>query len=236
LVLTHSFKERERERERERDKEREKKREWKKNKKIVERERKRGYIYIKKSGVRKEGRVSQLYTLWHYTSAKKTLHHLAPPNLALARLQSLAITPIYCQLCIALLVAPTHAKKRNAPLTIRGFATPHRLAHAHMQRKETYFAPPIPKHCAKGSCHQGLWFLHTSCVYDLALIIHLSRHGALFHFSLHHKEESSTTIRNHATAAAAPRHTFIYAAGKYTQVYAKVIQCSPILHLFLSPF
>ena len=102
--------------------------------------------------------------------SKKTFHRLAPPNLALACLQSLAITPIYCQLCIALLVAPTHAKKRNAPLTIRGFATPHRLAHAHMQRKGTYFAPPIPKHCANRSCHLGPRFLHTSRVCNLAFL------------------------------------------------------------------
>jgi hypothetical protein len=102
--------------------------------------------------------------------SRKTFHRLAPPNLALARLQSLAITPIYCQLCIASLVAPTHAKKRNAPLMIRGFATPHRLAHAHMQRKETYFAPPIPKHCANRSCHLGARFLHTSRVCNRAFL------------------------------------------------------------------
>ena len=102
--------------------------------------------------------------------SRKTFHHLPPPNLALARLQSLAITPIYCQLCIASLIAPTHAKKRNAPLTIRDFATPHRLAHAHMQRKETYFAPPIPKHCANRSCHQGPRFLHTCRVWNLAFL------------------------------------------------------------------
>ena len=64
--------------------------------------------------------------------SRKTFHRLAPPNLALTRLQSLAITPIHCQLCIASLAAPTHAKKRNAPLTIRSFATPPLLAHAHM--------------------------------------------------------------------------------------------------------
>ena len=102
--------------------------------------------------------------------SRKTFHHLAPPNLALERLQSLAITPIYCQLCIASLVAPTHTKKRNAPLTIRGFASPLRLAHAHMQRKETYFAPPIPKHCANRSCHLGPRFLHTSRVCNLAFL------------------------------------------------------------------
>ena len=168
--------------------------------------------------------------------SRKTFHHLAPPNLALERLQSLDITPIYCQLCIASLVAPTHAKKRNASLTIRGFASPLRLAHAHMQRKETYFAPPIPKHCANGSCHLGPWFLHTSCVYDLTLIIHLSWHGALLRFGSHQKEESSTTIYDHATTAATPRHPSIYAASKYAQVCAKVRQCSSILHSYLSPF
>ena len=85
-------------------------------------------------------------------------------------LQSLAITLIRCQLCIASLASSTHAKKRNAPLTIRGFATPHRLAHAHMQRKETYFAPPNPKHCANRSCHLGPWFLHASRVCNLAFL------------------------------------------------------------------
>ena len=119
--------------------------------------------------------------------SRKTFHRPAPPNLALARLQSLAITPIRCQLCIASLAAPTHAKKRNAPLTIRGFATPPHLAHAHMQRKGMYFAPPISKHCANGSCHLGPWFLHTSCVYDLTLIIHLSWHGSLLRFGSHQK-------------------------------------------------
>ena len=140
--------------------------------------------------------MSQLYTLWHYTSAKKHFTTWLHPTFALARLQSLAITSIRCQLCIASLAAPTHTKKRNAPLTIRGFATPPCLAHAHMQRKEAYFTPPIPKHCANGSCHQGLWFLHTSYVYDLALIIRLSLDGlsALLRFSSHQKEESLTTI------------------------------------------
>ena len=101
---------------------------------------------------------------------RKRFHHLAPPSLALARLQSLAITPIHFQLCIASLAAPTHVKKRNAPLTIQGFATPPRLAHAHTQRKETYFAPPIPKHCANRSCHLVPWFLHTSRVCNLVFL------------------------------------------------------------------
>ena len=134
--------------------------------------------------MRKEGSESELASSTHIkgclvctpsscgiTLQQKNISPPAPPNLALACLQSLAITPIHCQLCIASLAAPTHAKKRNAPLTIRGFATPPCLAHAHMHRKETYFAPPIPKHCANGSCHQGLWFLHTGYVYNLALLI-----------------------------------------------------------------
>ena len=151
------------------------------------------------------------FKLCHYISAeKKTFHHLAPPNLALTRLQSLAIGPIYCQFCIALLAAPTHAKKRNVPLTIQGFATPPCLAHAHMQRKEMYFAPPIPKHCANRSCNLGSWFLHTSRVYDLILIVRLSWDGlsALLRFKLtskggivnnqmrpcHHCSNSKTSI------------------------------------------
>ena len=168
--------------------------------------------------------------------SRKTFHRLALPNLALVCLQSLAITLIRCQLCIASLASPTHVKKRNAPLTIWGFASPPRLAHAHMQRKETYFAPPIPKHCANGSCHQGLWFLHTSRVYDLALIIRLSMHGALLGSSSHKKGESSTTRCDHATTAATPRLPSMYATGKYTQVCAKVSQCSSTLHSYLSPF
>ena len=71
---------------------------------------------------------------------------------------------------IVSLAAPTHAKKRNVPLTIRGFATPTHLVHAHMQIKETYFAPPIPKHCANRSCHLVPWFLHTSRVCNLAFL------------------------------------------------------------------
>ena len=118
---------------------------------------------------------------------RKNISPPAPPNLTLALLQSLAITLIHWQLCIVTLAAPTHAKKRNVPLTIWSFATPPNLAHAHMQRKETYFAPPIPKHCGNRSCHQGLWFLHTSRVYDLTLIIHLSWLGALLCFSPHQK-------------------------------------------------
>ena len=138
----------------------------------------------------------------------------------------------------SVLAAPAHAKKRNVPLTIRGFATPPCLAHAHMQRKETYFAPPIPKYCANGSCHQGLWFLHTSSVYDLALVVRLSLDGlgALLRFKLTSKEESSITICDHATTAATPRLPFICAAGKYAQVCAKVSQCSSILHSYLSSF
>ena len=45
--------------------------------------------------------------------SRKTFCHLAPPNLALARLQSLAITLIRCQLCIASLAAPMHAKEEE---------------------------------------------------------------------------------------------------------------------------
>ena len=50
------------------------------------------------------------------------------------------------------------------------------------------------------------------------------------------REESLTTRCNHVTTAATSRLSSIYAAGKYTQVCAKVIQCSPILHSYLSPF
>ena len=113
-------------------------------------------------------RASHQAVVLHFS--RKTFHHLAPPILALVRMQSLAITPIRCQLCIVLLAAPTHAKKRNAPLTIQGFATQPRVAHAYMQRKETYFAPPIPKHCANISCHLGPRFLHTSRVCNLAFL------------------------------------------------------------------
>jgi len=106
--------------------------------------------------------------------------------------------------------SPNARKKRNVPLTIRGFATPPCLAHAHMQRKGTYFAPLIPKHCANGSCHRGSWFLHTSRVYDLTLIVRLSWDGlsALLRFKLtskggivnnqmrpcHHCSNSKTSI------------------------------------------
>ena len=128
------------------------------------------------------------------------------------------ITLIHCQLCIASLAAPTHAKKRNAPLTIQGFATQPRVAHAHMQRKEMYFAPPIPNHCANRSCNLGSCFLHTSRVYDLSLIVHSSWDGlsALLRFSSHQKEESSTILCDLATTAATPRLPSIYAAGNYT--------------------
>jgi hypothetical protein len=50
------------------------------------------------------------------------------------------------------------------------------------------------------------------------------------------KEEASTTICDQATAAATPKLSSIYAAGKYTQVRAKGTQCSPILHSFLSSY
>ena len=150
--------------------------------------------------MRKEGSESELasYThvkgylvhalkLWQYTSAEKTFRHLAPPNLALARLQSLAITLIRCQLCIVSLTVPTHAKNRNAPLLIQDFATPPRSAHAHMNKRRYTLHLQSQKHCAIGSCHLGPWFLHTSSVYDLALIIHLGRHGALLRFNPHQK-------------------------------------------------
>ena len=145
-----------------------KKRVKKRRKKEKKRERKkRGCIY-KKRRVRKEGNQLALHTMALHFS-RKIFHRLAPPNLALARLQSLAITPIYCQLCIASLVAPTHAKKRNAPLTIRGFATPPLLAHAHMHvRRCTLHLQS--KHCANRSCHLGPRFLHTSRVCNRAFL------------------------------------------------------------------
>ena len=140
----------------------ERKKERKKKKKERERK-KRGYIY-KKGRVRKEQSETEPASSTHYgitlQQKKKTFHRLL--HLTLERLQILAITLIRCQLCIVSLAAPTHTKKRNAPLMTRGFSTPPCLAHAHMQRKETYFAPPIPNHCANGSCHRGLWFLHTT--------------------------------------------------------------------------
>jgi hypothetical protein len=170
----------------------------KKNKENKKREKKR--VYIKKRGVRKEGSESEPASSTHIkgylvctpssygiTLQQKNISPLGSTQPCSRALAKPCITLIHCQLCIASLAAPTHAKKRNAPLTIRGFTIPPLLAHAHMQRKETYFAPPIPKRCANGSCHQGLWFLHTSHVYDLALIIRLSRHGVLLRFSPHQK-------------------------------------------------
>ena len=66
--------------------------------------------------------------------------------------------------------SPNACKEEECSSYDPGFATPHRLAHAHMQRKEMYFAPPIPKHCANRSCHLGPRFLHTSCVCNLAFL------------------------------------------------------------------
>ena len=45
--------------------------------------------------------------------SRKTFHHLAPPNLALARLQSLAITLIRCQLCIVFTSSPNTRKEEE---------------------------------------------------------------------------------------------------------------------------
>ena len=89
-----------------------------------EREKKEG-IYKKGECERKGMRVSQLAL--HTSKAilcarlqavalhfsRKTFRHLAPPNLALTRLQSLAVTLIRCQLCIASLAAPMHAKEEE---------------------------------------------------------------------------------------------------------------------------
>jgi len=146
------------------------------------REKKRGYIY-KKKGTEK-GRewewASWLYIhqrlfcvhtfkLWHYTSAEKhfTAYSTQPYSRALAKPchNSHPLLALH-----SVVSSPTHAKKRNAPLTIQGFATQPRVAHAYMQRKETYFAPPIPKHCAQRSCHLGPRFLHTSRVCNLAFL------------------------------------------------------------------
>ena len=154
-----------------------KKERWRKRRKTKKRvsekkrrkKRKREGIYKKGESEREWVSQLALHTMALHFS-RKTFHRLALPNLALVRLQSLAITLIRCQLCIASLAAPTHAKKKSVPLMIRGLATPPCLAHAHMQRKEMHFAPPTPKHCANGSCHQGLWFLHTSYVCNLALL------------------------------------------------------------------
>ena len=101
--------------------EKKEKRKREKNKK----ERKKEGIYKKGEWERKGMRVSQLAL--HTSKAilcarlqavalhfsRKTFRHLAPPNLALVRLQSLAITLIRCQLCIASLAAPTHAKEKE---------------------------------------------------------------------------------------------------------------------------
>jgi hypothetical protein len=101
-----------------------------------------------------------------------------------------------------------------------------------------YSAPPILKHCANGLLHQGPWFLHISHVYDLALLFAWVGmvwvpSSASSHIE---KEEPSTTICDHATAAATPKLPSICAASKYTQVRAKVTQCSPIICSFLSQY
>ena len=99
-----------------RDDKEEEKKEWvkkKKKKKIIRRrERERGYIYKKGESEREWVSQLALQTMALHFS-RKTFHRLALPNLALARLQSLAITLIRCQLCIASLAAPTHAKEEE---------------------------------------------------------------------------------------------------------------------------
>ena len=81
-------------------------------------------------------------------------------------------------------------------------------------------------------------FLHTRCVYNRALLFAwVGMDWVLSSISSPHQlEESSTTTCDHASIAATPRLPSIHAAGKYTQVCAKVSQCSSILHSYLSPF
>ena len=154
---------------------------------------------------------------------RKIFHHLPQPNLALARLQSLAITLIRFQLCIASLAAPTHAKEEECSSYDTGLCYSNPLGTCSYAKKGDVLCTSNPKAlCQQIMPSSSTVSTHQPCVQH-GLLVHLCRHGALLCFSLHQKEESSTTIRNHATTAAAPRHPFIYAAGKYTQVYAKVI-------------
>ena len=107
-----------------------KKSEWRKNKRKRKRD-KKGYIK-KGEWERKGARVSQLalhtskaVLCAHLQAAalhfsRKTFHRLAPPNLALARLQSLAITLIHYQLCIVSLAA--QRTQRRGMLLLRSRA------------------------------------------------------------------------------------------------------------------
>ena len=162
--------------------------------------------------------------------SRKTFHHLAPPNLALTRLQSLAITLICCQLCIASLAAPTHAKEEECSSYDIGLCYSNPFGTCSYAKKGDVL-------CTSNSNALCLWIMPPrsmvsthSRVYEMALIIRLSWHGALLRFSPHQKGESSTTMCDHATTTATPRLPSIYAAGKYTQVCAKVSQCSSILY------
>jgi len=103
--------------------------------------------------------------MWHYTSVEKyfTACSTQPYSCALAK-------PCHNSHPLPALHSVVSSPNVCVPLTIRGFATPTHLAHAHMQRKETYFAPPIPKHCANRSCHLVPRFLHTSRVCNLAFL------------------------------------------------------------------
>ena len=80
-------------------------------------------------------------------------------------LAKLAITPINCQLCIASLAAPMHAKKRNVPLTIRGFVTPPHLAHAHIAKKGDVLCTSNPKAlCQRIMPPRSMVSTHQPCV------------------------------------------------------------------------
>ena len=99
--------------------------------------------------------------------SRKTFHHLPPPNLALAHLQSLAIILIHSQLCIARF-SSLNSLARGILLFWSGALLLHSIWHLLAHMKGDVLC--VSNHHANGSCNQAPGFLHTSRVYDLALL------------------------------------------------------------------
>lgn len=223
-----------------------KRKRWRKRRRTKKREREKEREKKKREGILKKGewerkgvRVSQLALhamALHFS--KKTFHRLAPPNLTLARLQSLAITLICCQLLHSITSSPNTLKEEECTSYDPGLCYSTSFRTCSYAKKGDILCTSNPK-ALRQRIMLPRSMVSTYCyVYNLALLF--AWVGMVWVLSSasssHQKEESSTTICDHATTSATPRLWFIYAAGNFAQVCAKVSQCSSILHSYLSPF
>jgi hypothetical protein len=109
------------------------------------------------------------FKLWHYTSAEK--HFTACSTQRCSRMLAKSCHNSHPLPTLHSVASSPNARKEEECSSYDPglcYSTP--FGTCSYACKEMYFTPPIPKHCANGSCHLGPWFLHTSRVCNLVFL------------------------------------------------------------------